>query len=195
MKDPQQLHRDQALLRYHIAVTTGDMDTACAILASASEDPALQRQLLELEDALAAGDAQEEMRVKDRALVQDLLARHLSSDPEAPPPPLTVGQVAARMQADRQVNAADEAGLRALMASTAPLPGSLGLGAVRDLLGRLGAATSDRFQRLFHHTAVLLGLGNSEAQAAYARRQARVPAPDADRLAGPPPGEDPEGTP
>jgi hypothetical protein len=177
MKNQEHLRREKALLRYYLAVTSGDMDTACAILAEAEHDPILERQILEMEDALAEEEAGEEALTRDRAVVRDLLDRHLSTEPDAPPPPLTVGQVVSRMQADRRVGVADQAIVQALQASPAPLPGRLGARAVRELLGRLGASTSERFQRLFRDTAVLLGLAASQEQAAFARRQARAASP------------------
>jgi hypothetical protein len=174
MNNQEHLRRERALLRYYLAVSSGDMETACAVLAEAEQDPALQRQILEMEDALAEEDAGGAALARDRALIQELLERHLSAEPDAPPPALTVGQVVSRMQADRQVGTADQGAVHALQASSAPLPARLSARAVRDLLGRLGAGTSERFQRLFRDTAVLLGLAASEEQAAFARRTARA---------------------
>lgn len=191
MNQQEQLRRERALLRYYLAVTTGDMDTVCRILAEAEQDPILQQQILEMEEALAEEAAGEAALARDRVLVRDLLDRHLSSEPDAPPPPpLTVGQVVSRMQADRRVGAADHSAVETLQASSAPLPARLSVHAVRDLLGRLGATTSERFQRLFHNTAVLLGLAASQEQAAFARRQARASTPKDDK--GAPPKGDPD---
>jgi hypothetical protein len=177
MKNQEQLRREATLLRYYLAISEGDLDTACAILAEAEHDPVLQRQILEMEDAVAEEDVEDAALATDRALIQDLLDRHLSTEPDAPPPPLTVGQVVSRMQADRQVATADQGAVRALQTSPAPLPARLNARAVRDLLGRLGATTTERFERLFRDTAVLLGLAASQEQAAFARRQARAAAP------------------
>jgi len=165
-----QRRRERALLQYHLAVEAGDLDTACRILAEAEGDPILQRQILEMEDALAEEQAEEAARARDQDIVRDLLGQYLSTEPDAPPPPLTVGRVVSRMQADGQIGAQDRHAARNLQTSTASLPARPTALTVRALLVRLGADTSDRFQRLFRETAVLLGLAASQEQAAYARR-------------------------
>jgi hypothetical protein len=202
MNHHDQARRERVLLRYYLAVNSGDMDTACDILAAAEDDAVLQQQIVELEQALAEEAAGDLALARDRALVQELLDRHLSTEPDAPPPPLTVGQVVSRMQADRQVGTTDRDAVQALHASPAPLPARLSARVVRDLLDRLGARTSERFQRLFRDTAVLIGLAASQEQAAFARRQARATAPQSEPIAtgdesAPPkgnPGADGEGT-
>jgi hypothetical protein len=190
MNDHEHLRREKTLLRYYRAVSAGDMATVCEILAEAEQDPILERQIIEMEDALTDEEAGDAALARDRALVQDLLDRYLSTEPDEPPPLLTVGQVVSRMQADRRVGTADQGAAGALQASPEPLPARLNVRAVRDLLGRLGAGTSERFQRLFRDTAVLLGLAASQEQAAFARRQARAAAPD-----GEPPSAEDKGTP
>lgn len=195
MNNQEHTRRERTLLRYYLAITSGDMDTACGILAEADFDPVLQRQILEMEDALTDEDAGEAALARDRVLVRDLLDRHLSAEPDAPPPPLTVGQVVSRMQADRQVGTADRDAVQALQASPAPLPARLSARLVGDLLNRLGASTSDRFQRLFRDTAVLLGLAASQEQAAFARRQARTIAPHGEPIGEGDRGAPPKGSP
>jgi hypothetical protein len=181
MNSQENLRRETTLLRYYRAVSSGDMDTACGILAEAEHDLILQRQILEMEDALSEEETGDAALAADRALIQELLDRHLSAEPDAPPPPLTVGQVVSRMQADRQVGTVDQSAVHALQASAEPLPSRLSARAVRDLLGRLGAGTSERFQRLFRDTAVLLGLAASQEQAAFARHQARAQTPPSEQ--------------
>jgi hypothetical protein len=195
MSPHEEARRERTLLRYYLAITSGDMDAVCEILAEAEGDPSLQRQILEMEDALADEEASDAALAHDRALVRDLLERHLSAEPDAPPPPLTVGQVVSRMQADRRVGAVDQGAVHALRASEAPLPGRLDARAVRDLLGRLGAGTSERFQRLFRDTAVLLGLAASQEQAAFARRQARSVTPGGEPPRPEDAGDPPKGQP
>lgn len=50
---------DNALLRYYVAATRGDVSALCAALEGARGDAALQREILALEEALVAdtGDA------------------------------------------------------------------------------------------------------------------------------------------
>jgi hypothetical protein len=178
MNKNEHRRRERALLRYYLAVSAGDMDTACEILAEAEQDPILARQISEMEDAITDEEAGEAALARDRAVVQDLLERHLSVELDEPPPPLTVGQVVSRMQADRQVGAGDQGAAKALQASPALLPAFLSGRSVRDLMIRLGTSTSERFQRLFRETALALGLAASEEQAAFARRQARPAEPE-----------------
>jgi CRISPR-associated protein Csh2 len=106
----------------------------------------------------------------------------------------TKTQQSPRLLVDVRYNA-----VQALHASPAPLPARPSARVVRDLLDRLGARTSERFQRLFRDTAVLIGLAASQEQAAFARRQARATAPRSQRVdEGAPqkgnPGADGEGT-
>lgn len=177
MSHEELLRRERALLRYYIAASSGDMDGVCRVLSEAEHDPVLQRQILEMEDALTDEEAKEAVEARDRAIVIELLDRYLSSRPEEPPGSLTVGVVVSRMQGDRSVSATDRAAAQMLQSSGEPLPSNLSVRAARELLSRLGAVVSDRFQRAFRDTALLLGLSTSQEQAAFARRQAPSAAP------------------
>lgn len=172
MSHEERLRRERALLRYYVAASSGDMEGVCRVLSEAEHDPTLQRQILELEDALTDEEAKEAVEERDRAIVIELLDRYLSTEPEEPPTALTVGVVVSRMQGDRSVSGADQAAAQLLQTSSEPLPSNLSVRAARELLGRLGAVASDRFQRAFRDTALLLGLSTSQEQAAFARRQA-----------------------
>lgn len=171
MSKREQQRRDKTLLRYYLAAGTGDMDTVCGILLEA--DPILRRQIFEMEEVLAEGQRSEAMLAWDRALVRDLLHHHLSTEPDAPPTPLSLGQVISRMQADAQVADADRDAVQSLLSNPSRLPARLSGRAVRDFFVQQGARTSERFQRLFRDTAIVLGLAASQEQAAYARRQAQ----------------------
>src|SRR4051794_32179313 len=92
--------RDQQVERYILALDRGDFDTVAAILAAAEADPELDRLLVEVDGALHA-EAHLTTRTKDKKTVRALLWKHLpSANLEAETGPPTVGDVAARLQAD-----------------------------------------------------------------------------------------------
>lgn len=171
MKTAERHRRDLVLLRYQLAAEAGDLETTAKIVEEAQEDDLLLNEILEIETILAQEDFAAVSFTLDSAKVQDLVARHLTQQEDQPPPPLTVGKVARRLIAEKGTPKEDEKTLSRLAESDVPIPARFSLRAVKDLLLQLGTQGSDRFQRLFHDTAVLLGLAESEAHAAYARKQ------------------------
>lgn len=183
--------RTQAIHRYVDALDRGDIDGIDQVLEAAMHDSELSRIIEEInleyqdQDQLTpiAADAQ---------LVRDLLQQHLSSAFDINEPdetPLTVGQVAARLHAERRVPVADQEANRRLVVSSVPLPTWLSAQAVRQLAMELGVAASDRFWRMFRDTAITLGMGQSHksAQLAAAREERaryRVRQPDTHDDAG-----------
>lgn len=186
----RQLHREKLLLRYTIALQEGDLDTIAEILQEAQHDPGLEQMIFEIND-LEAAEIEETAHQQDAALVRDLLQTHLSStlpEKRAEPPPLTVGNVFARIHADA-------AALRvrverdALTATQkhqevdAPLPTDLSARGISRLLEELGIQASRRFQELFRDTALFLRMGRNQGMARLAatrrqqesRRQSRPP--------------------
>jgi hypothetical protein len=169
----QRLARERALYVYGRALAAGDFETMARIHEQAEVDPVLERQLDELLDADAAG-LPELALADDADVVRDLLARHITGaqaeDGEAPAP-ITVGEVAGKLRAERRVSPQDEAALAQLLSQSEQVPARLGLGEVRRFGQRLGVAASDGFWRLFREAALLLGVGQSQqAGLAAARR-------------------------
>jgi hypothetical protein len=113
---------------------------------------------------------------QDVALVQRLLRRCL---PEYLPndqadhssaeqiPEVTVGEVVARLQADRAVPKSDHAASRRLQDSVVKIPRAPSNRSIQQLATSLDVALSEKFWETFRETAILLGLRTSQ-QVSYA---------------------------
>jgi|SRR5438132_3961104 len=173
--------RDQAIDRYMQALDQGDIDTVEAILNQAAYDPELDRLLHEVHIALYVEDGLDTF-VTNAEQVRSLARQHLRSafvdeaEVEAMiERPLTVGDVVARLQANRQLALPDQEASRQLLGSGIELPDELTTRTISELARRLGVAASEQFWRVFREAAIMLGLGYSQAQAhlAAAREQRR----------------------
>ncbi len=172
----ERAQREKMLLRYIRALDEGDMDGVALILEAALADPELDRLLTEVDRGLAEEEGLTPLAV-DAQLVRDLARKHFQSAfvEDAAEPPLTVGDVAARLQADNRVPSADQAANRRLLHSAVVVPDWLTGRRIRDLANELGVTASERFWRLFRDTAIALGMGRSQSQAwlAAAREEQR----------------------
>lgn len=173
--------RDQALDRYIQALDHGDIDTVEAILHQAVCDPELDRLIHEVNMALYVEEGLDTFATGAEQ-VRNLAHQHLRSafvdeaEVEAViERPLTVADVVARLQADRQVALPDQEASRMLLGSDEELPDEITTRTISDLARRLGVAASEHFWRVFREAAIMLGLGHSHAQAhlAAAREQRR----------------------
>ena len=177
--DQRALNREQALLRYGLALERGDMETVATVLHAAEGDPILEQNILEMHDVYTAEYAAV-AHEQGAVVIRELLHKHLRAAwaaDEADSAPLTVGDVAARLQADVAAKAAvDDETLnvsRRLSAMNEPLPDNLNQRSVRELFERLGLQASDRFRMAFHDTAIFLSMGRQHdvMRLAAARRQ------------------------
>jgi len=186
--------RERSLFLYGTAAERGDLDTMIAVLREAEGDPVLEEMILEMNEVYRQEYEQEHaavIRAEDVALVQRLLQVHLPSafapDAEVAMPPLTVGDVVARLKADAALEGRDEQEAaelaRRMETRAAPLPEDLSRGGVRRLFEQLGVAVGSRFQELFRETALFLNMGRRQgaARLAATRRQQQA------RAAGTPP--------
>jgi hypothetical protein len=183
----REIERERALYRYHIALERGDFAAVAGVLKQAEEDLLLERMILEVNDAYFAEEGST-IGADDAEVIRQLLQAHLQSAlagaEDMPIPPLTVGDVVARIQADAKLQplAGQEAGeaLRHLRGSEEALPDNLSRRNVRRLFERLGVALSEGFQKLFRDTAILLSMGREQhvARLAAARRQRRSATPE-----------------
>jgi hypothetical protein len=174
-KDQGTVLREKMIHHYIQALDQGDIDGVAVVLEAALDDPELDRVIAEINLALQEEEQLTPTAV-DAQLVRDLLRKHLPSAfhvDERDERLLTVGDVAARLQADRRVPTADQEANRRLLGSSAPLPTWLSAQAVSRLIAELGVAASDRFLRAFRDTAIMLGMGHrhSQAQLAAAREE------------------------
>ncbi len=173
----------ETALRYLDALDAGDINTLAALWEQAAANPELEQVLGELTDGLAAEEGAWPSWEADAARVRDLLREHLPSGFSAPeePPPLTVRDVAARLQSDNAVagrlSVADRTANSRLLADTTPVPEELGLPHFEKWKTTLGVSASPHYWRAFRQTAVLLAMGRCQqaGELAAARRAGRTP--------------------
>lgn len=166
---------ERVIHRYVKALDTGDMDGVAAVLQAAMDDPELDRLISEVNFAYQ----DEELLIpasEDAELVRNLLGEHLVSAFDMDEPedePLTVGIVAARLEADRRVPQADREANRLLIGNTVELPEWLSRQEVERLANMLGVEAGKRFWRVFRDTAISLQIehSRSQAQLAAARKE------------------------
>lgn len=202
MQQPNTIYeREKAIFRYVQALERGDMEGVAAVLEAASLDPELERIITEINLAYIE-EEQLTPIVTDAQIVRDLLRQHLHSafenreeeknvenlvfeeenavdDAMLPTSasvedkPLTVGDVAKRLQESNRVPLSERDTLHKLLSSSLPLPASLSIQAVRQLATELKIKASERFLDIFRDTAIMLGIGRSQnkAQLAAAREQ------------------------
>jgi hypothetical protein len=172
---------DQTIDRYIQALDQGDIDTVEAILNQAASDPVLDRLIHEVNTALYVEDGldsfvtdAEQVRTLARQYLQSAFANEAEIEPVIERP-LMVGDVVARLEADRQIALPDQEASRMLLGSVEKLPDEITTRTIRELAGRLGVAASEQFWRVFREAAIMLGLSHSHAQAhlAAAREQRR----------------------
>jgi hypothetical protein len=95
---------------------------------------------------------------RDAEMVRHLIHEHLPSARPAPPDrsPLTVGEVACQLRADRSVPDGDRDAVLGLLALDLPLPPQLKVSQLVALTP--GVTLSAAFWRTFRETAVCMGL-------------------------------------
>lgn len=170
-------------LRYLDALDAGDVNALAELWEQAEIYPELEQVLGELTDGLAIEEGPSPSWESDAARVRALLREHLPSGfrDEGDPPPLTVRDVAARLQADSALGArftaADRAANSRLLADTTPIPDELGLPHFEKWQTTLGVHAGSSYWRAFRQTAVLLAMGRCQqaGELAAARRAGRAP--------------------
>lgn len=170
------LNRDRMIHRYVQALDQGDVEGIAAILEAALDDPELDKVIEEINLSY-----QEELHLTpittDAEVVRELVWKHISSafeEEDLNEKPLTVGEVAARLQADRSVPSADQEANRSLLSSSEPLPPWLSVQKIRKLADQLIVKASDRYWRKFRDTAITLGMGRGQSQAQLAAARERT---------------------
>jgi hypothetical protein len=158
---------DEVGLRLLDALDAGDLGTVAALWERAAVEPDLERALGELTDGLAAEEGPEKTWQADAERVRALLRRTLpSAFPAAEPGPLTVGDVAARVQADAalggRLSGADRAANARLLGNATPLPDDLGLPRFERWRAALGVEAGPHYWRAFRQAAVLLAMSRCQ---------------------------------
>lgn len=169
-----------ALHRYIKALDSADFETVAEVLTLAETDPELDRRIAAVNDAIYA-EAGLTPREQQAQTVRKLLAQHIPSgmpqpEPEAPAP-LTVGDVAAKLQADqatgRPTLLSDRDTNTRLLGNTTPLPDRMTEAAITRLATDLGAGGSERYWEEFRHAATRLGMARASGHARLAARHQR----------------------
>lgn len=167
--------REKAIYRYVEALDQGDADTVAAVLDLALNDPELDQAIAEVNLAIQ-DEEQLAPLAADAKIVRDLIHTHLRSaleSREAEDQPLTVGEVAARLKAERRVPFPDEEANNYLLTNSRPLPAQLSAQTIKQMATDLGIRASDRFWRVFRDMAIMLGMGRSHKAQLLAAREER----------------------
>jgi hypothetical protein len=166
---------ERAAFNYIRAMEQMDADAVAEIHEQALTDPELAQIIDEIdlayqeEEGAFASDA-------DINLLRDLLQKHFVSaalPDEDYESPLNVGQIAARLQLERNLSASDKEVNRALLISTLALPAKLTNQTVSELAAQLGVTASERYWRMFRDKAILMAMGHSQGKARMAARKAQ----------------------
>lgn len=173
----------ETAVRYLDALDAADVAALAELWEQAAANPQLEQVLGELTDGLAIEEGQSPAWESDADQVRALLRRYLPSGfpDKASSPPLTVRDVAARLQSDstlgRRLAEADRAANGRLLADTTPIPEELGLPHFEKWQTTLGVPASAHYWRAFRQTAVLLAMGRCQqaGELAAARRAGRAP--------------------
>jgi hypothetical protein len=177
----QRVERERLLHQYLDALDIGDFERIVHILSIAERDPELGTLIWDVHAAVVAEEEGEQWESASDVVQQLLPTSVLSAwgaSAREEIPPLTVGDVIARMQADKATEALFKGEFaqvaQQLRRSSHPLPAGPGLHGVRKLLIQLGVPTNKQFEKHFSQTALFLldGRQQDRDQLAAARKQA-----------------------
>jgi hypothetical protein len=159
--------RERLVHHYTRALDQGDADGIAVVLEAALDDPELDRIIEEIHLSF-----QEELRLPSTAtdveIVRELVHKHLPSafeEQEVEDELLTVGEIAACLQAKGRILPIDKEANVRLLSSTVALPEELNVQAIKQLASELGVNASDRYWRSFRDTAIALEMGRGQIQA------------------------------
>jgi hypothetical protein len=176
--------RERMAVRYLDALDAGDLDTIGTLWERAATDDELHALLVELNHGLHEEEGLGTDFTTDAARVLELARRHLPSafPPAEPPGPLTVADVARRLEAEpefRRLDPADRAVHARLLADAAQVPEDLGQPQLDRWMQGHGFAASPTYRRVFRKVALLLDMARcqQEGRLAAARRAAPPTAP------------------
>lgn len=180
------LIHEKIIYRYISALEQGDFETLTTILQQAEQDPELETMLWEVSEHY--GNEYEQIaQTNSINIVEQLIEEHLPSavqaNTEEDLPPLTIGDVMARLQSTATTpnNVRREASDLAERIShkNVPLPAKLNRQSLSQVFEQLELSVSKSFQTLFHKTAIFLSMGREQnmARLAATRRQQQLAEP------------------
>jgi hypothetical protein len=167
--------REKQVLRYVRALDDSNADDLALILEAAESDPELDRLIGEVHEAIHDEAALAPVAA-DARLVRRLLRQHIPNGfaEVADAGVITVGEIAARLVADRRVPDEDRAENHTLLESGVVLPAYLSRAALNELATGVAPSLSERYWRRFRETAVTVAMGRAHRQVQLAAaRQAR----------------------
>jgi len=170
------VEREKLALLYAMAFERGDLEAIEQVLGRAMYDVELDQMLAEVNATYAAEQA-ETLQANHTQRVRQLLREHIPSafSDEEELPPLTVGDVVAKMQAEAAQRGATRKEIleitKQLQSNAMSLPSPLRLSDVKRLLKQLGVSTNTQFEKLFQDAATLLSMGRGQSLMAATRRQ------------------------
>jgi hypothetical protein len=192
LNDSLEIERERTIALYVLAFDRGDFDALAQILDLAAKDPVLDRRIAGINSALHA-DAGLPPMEEQAQVVRRLLLRHFPEESAAPVvQPLTVGDVASRLQADYPASGAlsehDRKVNQQLVTSPMAVPLPVHGPSVARLAAQLQLSASDEYWEAFRRTAVLLSIARQrgEIELAAARRQQRPRSSQPSRRRQPP---------
>ncbi len=179
----EQLVREKALYQYLSAFEHGDFESMGTVLQKALQDPLLEAMILEAHEYYQA-EEQITLQGEEREKILQMVLEHLPSgiwdeQDEMAIPPLTVGDVIAKMQQDRALTGSVKQEIQIIgeqiPSPQHPLPSNLNLKNIYHLFEQLGLSVSTRVQKLFREKAIFLSMAREQgmAQLAATRRQQR----------------------
>lgn len=172
--------RERLIEQYILALDAADFDTVAQILHEAETDSELDRLLVEVDAALHA-EANLPTLSEDAREVRVLLRRNLPSaflEPETSPP--TVGDVAARLQAEHAAGkqlilAGDLHANDELLGNRSVLTIRMTRPAIREFAGTLGVQASERYWERFRRAAIELAMARDQGAPQQAAARPRSP--------------------
>jgi hypothetical protein len=175
--------RERLLDRYVLAIDDGDLEEMAATLDAAYEasrdDPEIDRLITEINHAYREEEGLTPLAA-DTYLVRELLRRCVPSAFDTHDHlrrPLTVGDIASRLQAQGRVRPGDDETNHALLGSNVSLPKPLTAPTIKKLAGELRAGGSEFYWRTFRDEAITMGISRSHDQAKLAARERRARRP------------------
>jgi hypothetical protein len=188
MHELSNYEREKAIYRYVLALDNGDMANVAEVLELALYDSELERIIEEIDLAYQEEDGIAPTAT-DAVIVQDLIQQHLHSafeevdknksdlvTDELINEPLTVGDVARRLQQTKSFNSTESKLLEDLLNSRLLIPLPPGFKVIEELFKKdLKLNVNRRFLDNFRQVAIKLGMGRSynNAQLAAARQHHR----------------------
>lgn len=156
---------DQYSDRFLQALDNGDLQTLAWLWDEAYREPALAQVFLEMmaevESEMAPGDTWK----TDVEKIRWLIDQHFPATTMNEPPPLTVGDVASKLQAERAFGSLSEEDLKAnsrLLVNATPLPDELGAPQLERWIAGLDISASSRYWKQFRKTAVLMQMSRCQ---------------------------------